>query len=850
MIPPKYKFYCGKASTLNMTKGKHFIPSTGEEAEENLNFISSNKMFVDTNTIYINYSPSNNVVTGPLGVSLREELLNIYMYDKNGAFINRIEIKESKVYTLNENTDSIALEFYGLTQAIIDVHDSFVKSGFSEIYEIHNINPHYKELSKKYSKESQQEFFRISLDGQITLIGDDYEYVYNSNINSTFIFLIEKLNATSNEWYEYFKGQFNKLDCRFFNDKKKCEPKLVPLDKYTNIMNKYENTYDLIKLAPAITKIDLFKRSLLQVYVRGANTITNYFGGTYWEADVNEAIDSHQDLKNKYCFAYIRAGNEFYVKNAGIQEVNGVYAGTNGVWNQWNGYTCFHDTTERLDLAYIYIKRNSDNKILYKSEIEYMYTEENNDYIGREDIKMINVEDSNDTFVIESPFVYHIYMRLLCDVESIKDSTGIKQTYELPQDDFVTDNRNYKRCIGIETGSFFCTSRAVDKPTKYGMNDYGKYFTNQFLPGSLGLSRPLPISRNSWANASLWYVYGNEYPMFEEQLRKKFTLKDSYSIAAVIKAFLNKIDPTITHESTAEYSKFLYDTTNPLFANRFYVFLTQKTNILKGQYDQAAQTAEVTFEDIMKMLRDCFRCYWYIENNKFKIEHISYFMNGGSYSSDANIQLDFTKLIDAYNKKHVQYFQADTEFDKSELNNRYEFSWMDDVTELFGQVTIDVNAKYVQQDKKEDVNVNKFSSDVDFMMFNPSNFSNDGFALMCAIKNDNGSYELPIITSFLIDENGNNYKFISQNWYASWAYLANSFYMYDMPAYNVEINVLDNVHVSRIKRCMQHKIEFITAEDLDELKLINTSFGNGKIDNYSVNLNTRLAKVNLLYEPR
>lgn len=73
--------------------------------------------------------------------------------------------------------------------------------------------------------------------------------------------------------------------------------------------------------------------------------------------------------------------------------------------------------------------------------------------------------------------------------------------------------------------------------------------------------------------------------------------------------------------------------------------------------------------------------------------------------------------------------------------------------------------------------------------------------------------------------------------------------MHDMPAYNVDINVLGHVNAVSIKKCMEHTIEFPTAEDLDEMKLITTSTGNGKIDEYSVNLDTRHAEVKLLYQP-
>ena len=50
--------------------------------------------------------------------------------------------------------------------------------------------------------------------------------------------------------------------------------------------------------------------------------------------------------------------------------------------------------------------------------------------------------------------------------------------------------------------------------------------------------------------------------------------------------------------------------------------------------------------------------------------------------------------------------------------------------------------------------------------------------------------------------------------------------------------------------CMKHTVEFPIEEDLDELELIKTNIGNGKIDEYSVNMNTRTAKVKLAYSPQ
>lgn len=842
MEQQKYNFYIGKALST-ITYDKTFINDSGEYVEtQSVSFATSDVKIEALQYIYLN--------TKFKELSSTSDIYKIYIhcYNKQG-YLGKIYTNGDEVIKVIDKTSYIRLSYQEPNS------DLFVKSrkDIKFLYGLISCNPHYSTLNKKFKKETNQEFFRVSLDGKINLFGNDCNFVKTSSIEDSLIFIMNKYSSKSNKWARYYKGTFNKSDCKFDYDKYKCELKLNCLDEYTNILNNYENTYDLIKLAPSITKINMYKRSLIQIYVLGANTVTNFFGGTSWETEVNEVIDINQEGINKmnnYHFAYIKAANEFYINNAKIRDVNGVYAGENGAWKQQNGYTCYFDWDSTIKKGYFYIKRDKDNLNLYKSKINFSIENPKNVFIQVGSvIEMYNIIDPSDVFTIDNPFVYHFFARLLCDVDSITTSEATQTTYDLLADDnFITGNNlNYKKCIGFEGGLFFCTTATSDEPTKFGINDYNKYFTNQFIPSSTGLERPLPICKSTWANASLWYVYDSSYELLEKALRKQYVLKDSFSISSVINALLKKVDSTILHSPTKEFSKFLYDENMPLNLTRFYIFITQKTNILKGNYDQAAQKAEISFKELMEMLRDCFRCYWFIDDNKLKIEHISYFMNGGSYSSNINNQFDFTKYNDQFNKKQISYFQSEIEYDKSDLNGRYEFDWMDDSTEIFSGLTIDINSNYVQKDKTENISISKFSSDVDYMMFNPSEFSNEGFALLCAIK-DNSSYSLPIIKATLKDENEDTFSTYVQNWYASWPFLIN-FYMYDMPASNITCNKTE-VSIKAIKKSMTHTIQFASEEDINELESIKTNIGNGSIDEISININTRIAKVKLVYTPK
>ena len=150
---------------------------------------------------------------------------------------------------------------------------------------LHELYPHYKQLKKKLKKENNQMFFRESLDGKINLFGQDYLLVKNASIESTIYFYVYRGQTL------FASASFNKSDCKFDHFKKNVELKLKYNDKYSKILDAYENTYDLIKLTPALTPITLTKRCVIQIYIQGEKTLSNYAGGTYWETDVDEQVD-------------------------------------------------------------------------------------------------------------------------------------------------------------------------------------------------------------------------------------------------------------------------------------------------------------------------------------------------------------------------------------------------------------------------------------------------------------------------------------------------------------------------------------------------------------------------------
>lgn len=817
-------------------------------------------------------------------------------------------------YAIPDGTAEIAfvLDYIRTTERVVNAEENL---GFE-------VNPHYKQIKKQYKRETEQMFFRESLEGKVTLFGKDYVVVDNASIEETIGFIVRRNGNI------IASATFNKSDCVINKAKKSVELKLSYDDRYTKLLDAYDNTYDFIKLAPAITPLTLTKRCILQVYIKGENVLSNYSGGTQWETEVTEAVNSDSDLRGyhfaegpiltevdlsgfnfginatfacdpsspiwesvdnqgtpcRIVFVLIGRKNHYtpsgrYVYRLSTAQGDGTSSGTSGGVLKYDTYS-IEIQAKVLGDEYMTLYKS---KNLYGKDIGDLNGYDPSDpryeesgfriSQGSEIYPMIaetwppeyHLQPSPERFYLGEQLVkYRVWARLLCDTAS--NSVTIDGTtvtlYNLSSNDFAAQRNNYRKCVGYEIKDRSTSvvrvrinNRVSEDPGPYGMNDNGKYFlppydtTGQYF---------YPLSRSVWANASLWIRLGiynipGTYENYLSHFYREYTLKDTYHIGDAIKALLLKIDPSIRHEKTAEYSQFLYGHSGASYADlgNCELYVTQKTNILKGEYDQAAQKAEITLKQLMEMLRDCFRCYWYVdEQNRFRIEHVSYFLNGLSYSAPS-VSLDMTAKKDKFNKKPVLYYQRELSFDKTDLPSRYEFAWMDNATlAMGGGMVVDVQNEYVKKDKTDDINIDGFSADIDYMLFLPEDFANDGFALLMA----GSDHKVPIVYKQLRDEKQDrNFDVYVQNWYASFNNLVNH-YLFDISGNRAICNNLPltgaiNLAVAHVKKCIKHDIEYFSGTDIDMYGLVKTEEGNGSIEEASVDIDTGVANIELRYEP-
>ena len=709
-------------------------------------------------------------------------------------------------------------------------------------------NPIYKDdLAKEYELETNQRFYRAKLSGKISFIRDDYDFINTRPFDYEFLYGIDKSNDGGKTWVPYFSGKFMKTDCTFVDYDKKVTVQPDTIDDYNEVLAGLEKEYNLITLAPSIQRITINKRPLIQIYVPGDSIVSCFLGGTNWEQDANATTDQNA-LVRTYHFALSNILKEIQITSHGSPAViSGLYTGrmatgatpgtfTGNLYPELNvNYYIFisQQTTNGtpFGIAIVEIRKRSDDTVMFR------YAKATQEPFDTLEFDLTAVEGSGATGTMHADMKsYNIYARYLVDVEKIGDL----DTYPLPSEDIVDNNRNYRRAIGYAIDVAFISNDFSDTPTEWGLADNGKYFA---LPYSIYGQTYYPIARSTWRYASLWFGFYLMDWLLEEKARKEYTLRDAFPVASCISVLLNQIAPGITHAATAEYSQFLYSGNNPISGLNFRLLVSQKTNIINGEYQQPAQKAPTTLQQFTNMLRDCFKCYWFIEDNKFKIEHIQYFRNGGSYSGGAILSHDLTKELNLRNGKPWAFNTSEYSFDKVDLPERYQFEWMDDVTAAFEGLPIQVISKYVTPGKVEEINISNFTSDIDMMLLNPGNMSSDGFALFAAVPPTSGSQWILPFTKQTV----NGVEYFLQNGYLAFINLQMPYWMYDLPARRVSINGSE-VYAYGIERKKKQTFSFPAIDDPNPMQLIKTYIGNGQVDKLSVNLCSRSIKTTLKYD--
>ena len=691
------------------------------------------------------------------------------------------------------------------------------------------MHPIWKDdLALEYGFEGNQYFRRAGLSGSLTFFGSDYDFISSKSFDTTFYIDILVDYNDSHVNHIIFEGQFYKTDCTFNADDKMCTVKPSVRDQYSKILAGLEKEYDLIKLTPAIQPVTMIRRPMIQVYVPGDSIVTCYLGGMSWEQDAQET-DSIFDLVGHNHFGQIGWFYEVKFINPPISTLTDVFV--------WMGDLYLTDEAMLDNGQGVYGIRTYG----YEEYVELRVVAKNDPetilwyYEGEPKTNVTFTSRRQGVSDLTGDIVLTRIFGRMCVAGKTYQGTD---AFDIPKDDIVPYNRNYKYCVPYDvTNAIVMSYNYSEQPTEWGMRPDGKYY-QKATPVS-GTLNYMPVARSVWSYASAWLNITTASEQLEVNGRKDTLLRDAYTIEAVIKALLSQIDNTITFEPTSAYSQFLYGT-NPYLNGWGRLVVTPKSNVLVAEYTQPARKAPVTLAKVLNMLRDACGCYWYIDgSNRLRIEHIAWFKNGGSYNTQPVIGIDITAEKNIRNGKPLSFGTNEWSYDKVDMPQRYQYGWMDDTTDTFKGDPIDVLSPFVQDEKVEDINIDGFNSDLDYMMLNPSNVSEDGFALLCCTVTGSGWKTSITSISPLVKV---------QNWQLAMPVLQPNFLISDMPAWDIEVNGQATT-AKDIQRKKKQKITYPCGESFvpDLMKTVRTGLGVGEIEKLNLRLTSRMATINLRF---
>ena len=734
---------------------------------------------------------------------------------------------------------------------------------FGDPEETHEVFPVWKDdLAIEWATESGQRFLRSGLSGTIDLIREDYALVMSQAFGVVYHLDILKSNDNGVTWGVYWQGHFAMTDCTVDVDDERLTVKPQVTDDYTDILTGWEKEYDLIKLLPEVQKIKVVKRPMIQIYSEGANYINCFIGSTYFEQDVNtpSTDDIQGFLKDECHFKVLSDLVEINFENppSGFGEpFTGYLINGNYLTNTIGTYRLkYYEVTYTVSQTEVF--ENGLQVVPAASDTVLWQFSQQNAVTGYKPIPItmeFEPQNGSSGTLVADRSTRYVYGRVLCNTPS---RTGY-ETYPIMDDDIMPYNRNYHYCfpfngsyrIYTDVTYFGYTGKSSD-PTQWGMDDNGQYFT---APGP----GAFPIGCTNWVNTSDWYMPGYAANAIDEDFRHEYTLNDAYPIWSCIKVLLGQIAPDITFDGTEAYSYFMYHREetvtpgvyvyeDPIGHRDCRLFITPKSNITAGEYQTPAQTAPVTLKTLLDMMANTFCLHWFIESvdvgggtieKRLRIEHVKYFRNGGTYSGTRQIGIDMTDIYNTRNGKPWSFCTSEYNWEKTDMPERYQFGWMDEVTDPFKGNPIEVLSPFVQKGKIENVDVAQFTSDIDMMLLNPSAFSPDGFAVMTIDVNG----ALPMVQYSTTVYGGE-----IQNGLLAYVKLQQPYWMYEMPAKSLRIG---NTEVTA-QGVSRHKAQAVSVPYGDGepqlRKLVRTGIGDGEIRSLSLRLTSRMAKVQLRYD--
>lgn len=423
-----------------------------------------------------------------------------------------------------------------------------------------------------------------------------------------------------------------------------------------------------------------------------------------------------------------------------------------------------------------------------------------------------------------------IHARVLFrDLEEVTYNDGVStnpligETIDMPENDILPFNENYNKIFPYDITADQLTPTDLHSTIDQG---YGLFSEDALHFGSEYFVAPstnhIPINKREWTEQSIWFEHNIRTLSLGDLNKTEVTLNHAYSIRGVVNQLVKLADENLSHDE----SDFFYGAANALRGVKRDVYIVPKTNILTVNYDRPASRAELSLKELFDALKAIYNVYYHSVDGKVITEHLSYYERGRRYVGQ-NIGIDLTAIPNPREGTTIR--NRVWSYEKQNLPEYRNYAWMDDSSDYFNGSGIQVLDKYVTKGDIKENNVNVFTSDLAFVLSNPSNISKNGFVLLECIDKK-VTYE-------------NNV----QNGHLAFSYLLPNYHRHGMSGRNAVVNgqAMEALSITKTKK---QEVYVPNQQFIDENRLIITELGTGQIKSISRTKEDFQTKIEVLHE--
>lgn len=708
------------------------------------------------------------------------------------------------------------------------------------------VHPIYeRSASKSFEREQGRVFHREKFNGTLELLRGDFNALWANTLETELDILIERRDSAGT-YVPYMAGKITKMDGIYDEDNKRVKINPKPMDRYNKILGAMSKEYDLVKdLNIEKYTVKYKKQPLIQIAFPYHNVLYNRIGVTVFLSELPIGGYTSTELED-FGFAhespvrvYIPGSNDM------VPDVSGVYEQTAPTqYTRVDGvYRISRVETTRWTITDI-----GASSIVYRGVDGVANMLDRSPFETTPETILESISDPGVSFCAIFPIWAH--QRILTDATTI----GGDATIALPQPDIADLVFNYDNYIDMSgLINFYIDVDPYDDhtltPNKFRKFDEDAlHFAGEYFdpPDEIGGGTiAFPIMENSWSEYSL--VEYNVAGFADELLEAAttVTLRDAYKLTDVLRALLLKADSSIVFMDDVVHSDFLFNATNPITteAQAITHFITPKSNIVTGDYDNAAPKAPISLQHVDELLMFGPNLHWYIGDvYAFILEHIHYYKNGKSYTAPITSN-DLTVQENPHNDKPWAYHTKKYKYREEQIPERITSAWMDDVSDIFDGQPIEILSPFAEKGNIQSNTITRFTPDIDYIQAARDVVSREGFCVMAAELNDDDEYEVPFTS--ILHPVGFNVSI--QNGYWSFTHLHEKFHRHNLPSLNVKINGIVTT-ATTVKRSKDQQVIYPTPIEPDPMRLLVTSIGRGEVDKLDINMTTRAATITVLHD--